>query len=218
MDKWIDTRDCRIPFRNHKDSVMPALRSKFRQRCLLPIALACVPVVYASAPTTPSPDIAPKTVSLNNERIPVVSPERAQHATTLARELVFGAGNGMYLGINSLLVPWGNSITLPSSEATSKSNGLCTFRSQFYVRNAGFLTSIPTQNTVRLNSSSGPLLSSLAMSAIPYLAQFNNSTDIVLAPGTYVLYAKIDEPNTNAEFYENNNLNRVQVNVSGSCN
>jgi hypothetical protein len=35
--------------------------------------------------------------------------------------------------------------------------------------------------------------------------------------GTYTLYAKIDEPNTNAEYCENNNLNRVRVIISGSC-
>ena len=123
----------------------------------------------------------------------------------------------MYLGLNALFVPWDSSITPPTSEATMKSNGLCTFRSQFYVRNIGFLTSIPTQNTVRRGSVEGPLLSSMAMGAIPYLTVFNNSTDILLAPGTHMLYAKIDAPNTNAEYYESNNLNRVQVVVSGSC-
>ncbi len=40
----------------------------------------------------------------------------------------------------------------------------------------------------------------------------------MLAPGSHTLCAKIDEPTTNAEYCENNNLNRVLMTLQGSCN
>ena len=188
---------------------MPATRTEFRRASIFTALVAS-----AASASMPSPPQRMTPAAAATHATPATTTE--QHALTLARELVFGS-TGMYLGLNALFVPWDSSITPPTSEATMKSNGLCTFRSQFYVRNIGFLTSIPTQNTVRRGSVEGPLLSSMAMGAIPYLTVFNNSTDILLAPGTHMLYAKIDAPNTNAEYYESNNLNRVQVVVSGSC-
>ncbi len=189
---------------------MPALPSLFRPACLS-VALIAASAAFASVPV---PSSAPLRDSATSQTAP--TPAGEQHALTLARELGF-ASTGMYFGLNAILVPWGQTATIPTSEATSKSNGLCTFRHQFFVRNIGLLNSIPTQNTVRVNSSGGALGSSMAMGSIPYTAVFNNSADIVLAPGTYILYAKIDEPNTNAEYYEDNNINRVRVIISGSC-
>jgi hypothetical protein len=188
---------------------MPLIRTLFSSACLS--AALAAPLASAHAPSPSAP------TSMRPSPQTPAEPSPARYAVTLARELGFGS-NGMSFGINALPVDWGQTLTLPTSEATMKSNGICTFRSQFFVRNVGFLASVPTQNTVRLNASNGALLSSTAMGSIPYLAFFNNSSDIQLAPGTWTLYVMIDAPNTNAEYYESNNLNRVRVIVSGSCN
>ena len=189
---------------------MPAVRPPFRFVCVL----AALSGLSAASPPSPSLQDSPVIAA---DTAAVAEPAAPQYATTLARELAFGS-TGMYLGLNALLAPWSSSIVLPTSEATTQQNGLCTFRAQYFVRNLGFLSSIPTQNTLRRNAPGGMLLSSVAMGALPYNTLFNASSDIVLAPGSHTLYAKIDEPNTNAEYYENNNLNRVLVTVQGSCN
>lgn len=191
----------------YRSLLRPAL---LRSACLF-AALVAASAAFASAP---NPSDAPLRASQTSQ--PARAPAGEQQALTLARELAF-ASSGMYFGLSAILVPWGQTATIPTSEATSKSNGLCTFRHQFYVRNLGLLSSISTQNRVRVNSPVGPLGSSVTMGSIPYATVFNNSADIVLAPGTYTLYAKIDEPNTNAEYYENNNLKSMQVIISGSC-
>ncbi len=189
---------------------MPAARSLLCVACLL-----AVPTAFASTP--PVPPAPPVAVRASPPLIADAPPPRERQAVTFARELLF-TGGGMTFGLNALPVAWGSTLTLPTSEATMKLNGLCTFRAQFFVLNIGFLTSIPTQNTIRLNTPGGTLKASVAMGAVPYNTTFNTSGDIVLAPGIYILYAKIDEPNTNAEYYENNNLNRVRVIVDGGCN
>lgn len=187
---------------------------------LFPVSLlAMFAASSAFASTAPAPDRPVSDPAANPMPAAPAAQQHPLRAQIFPRELQFHPTiTGMSIGLNAINIPWGQTVTIPTSEATSKSNGLCTFRAQYWVRNFGLLTSIATQNTIRLNTQGGALLSTVAMGPIASLGSFNTSSDIVLAPGTWILYAKIDEPNTNLESNETNNLNRVRVIISGSCN
>lgn len=121
------------------------------------------------------------------------------------------------LRLATKLIPWGQTATISTDEASAKKNGRCEFRYRYETTNDGQAAAGPGSNHVLLNAATGPALAKDALPALAVATQHTASGLLQLKPGTWTLYVQVDALKQVAESDEQNNLRRVRVQVDGSC-
>lgn len=119
--------------------------------------------------------------------------------------------------IGRYLINWGDTTTLPASQATARRSGVCFFPYRYITLNAGPGTAEGTSNSLRRNGINGQLL---AFDDLPALSPMTATTVnglIGLPSGLSTIVLEADAPDYLAESSEYNNLRSVVVNVQGSC-
>ncbi|MEO8673914.1 MAG: hypothetical protein ABI411_21600 [Tahibacter sp.] len=112
---------------------------------------------------------------------------------------------------------WGDSFNLPATEAASRAAGICLFRYSYTTINGGPGVSGFTGNALSLDSVEGPLLALDALPALTPGATLGASGSIALTSGASTVVLQLDAPEFVDETSEANNVRRIDVNVTGSC-
>lgn len=112
-------------------------------------------------------------------------------------------------------VAWGGIVAVNAAESRIIRNGMCEFAVRHVVRNAG-AGAAGAFNRLWTNSNvAGKWEDSYP--PIPAGGAVERVDTLPLKPGRNVLYLKLDPNNTVAESNENNNLNRIAIELSGEC-
>jgi hypothetical protein len=121
------------------------------------------------------------------------------------------------LQLASKLIPWGQTATIPTNQASSTQGGSCEFRYTYDTANQGQAAAGPATNLVLLDAPAGAVLTQDAIPGLAVAAQHKSSGMLWLKPGTWALYVHADGKKDVAESDEQNNLRRVRVQLDGSC-
>lgn len=143
-------------------------------------------------------------------------PGREPPATaTITLPDLIPVNNGLQLG--SKVIPWGQTATISTDEASSKQGGRCEFRYKYGTTNAGQAGAGPAANLILLNAVNGPVLANAPLPALAVAAQHTSSGTVQLVPGTWTLYVHVDGQTQVIETDDKNNVQRVRVQVDGKC-
>lgn len=120
--------------------------------------------------------------------------------------------------IGGTLTQWGSFAAIPASQAVLKRNGVCYFPYSYISLNAGPGHAEGSSNTLRLNGPNGPLLSLKDLPALQPMSATTVTGRIGLPSGLSIIAVEVDAPEYVPETNEFNNVRRVLVDVTGSCN
>ncbi len=168
------------------------------------VALLCCAVAQAAQPPVGGKDIASKP-DPQIERPGSTGPGQGELEMEKEFELA---------GIS---IPWGESGTVPSTRAEGTRDGLCRFPYRFAIRNTDHSASLATTSMITLAAVDGVVLHSAYLPVIAGGGRTVSNGTILLAPGRWVLYVKIDAAGRINELDESNNLRRVGITVLGDC-
>ena len=119
--------------------------------------------------------------------------------------------------LGPVLMEWGTSAEVPASSAAFRRHGTCGFRYLYRTGNLGGGATQETVNRIHRDTQAGPVLASSALPTLAEGAVGTSDGHVSLKPGTWMLYVHADAPDLVPEADEANNLRRVRVTVTGSC-
>lgn len=119
--------------------------------------------------------------------------------------------------VGPTLMEWGTGGEVPASSAAFRRHGTCGFRFLYRTGNEGAAGTQQTVNRIHRDTQTGAVLASGTLPTLEAGAVGTSDGHISLKPGTWMLYVHADAPNLVPEANEANNLRRVRVTVTGSC-